>query len=35
MKERRIYLIHIRDCLERIKSYTVTGKDGFYEQTLI
>ncbi|VXD15515.1 conserved hypothetical protein [Planktothrix serta PCC 8927] len=35
MKENRIYLIHIRDCLQRIKSYTATGKDGFYEQTMI
>ncbi|GFE69002.1 DUF86 domain-containing protein [Chroococcus sp. FPU101] len=31
MKENRIYLIHIRDCIERIKQYTVEGKNIFYE----
>lgn len=31
MKDSRIYLIHIRDCITRIKQYTVEGKQGFYE----
>ncbi|MGL4501317.1 MAG: HepT-like ribonuclease domain-containing protein [Planktothrix sp.] len=35
MKEYRLYLIHIRDCLTRVKDYTSTGKDSFYEQMLI
>lgn len=35
MKENRIYLIHIRDCLQRIKSYTATGKDDFFQETII
>ncbi|MBP0019261.1 MAG: DUF86 domain-containing protein [Cyanobacteria bacterium SBLK] len=35
MKENRIYLIHIRDCLQRIKSYTVTGKEDFFQETII
>jgi hypothetical protein len=26
MKDSRLYLIHVRDCLARIKSYTQGGK---------
>jgi uncharacterized protein with HEPN domain len=32
MKDHRLYLIHIRDCLARIKSYTANGKDSFYQR---
>lgn len=35
MKESNAYLIHIRDCLKRIKSYTIEGKTAFEEQTII
>ncbi|MDV3002436.1 MAG: hypothetical protein N5P05_004091 (plasmid) [Chroococcopsis gigantea SAG 12.99] len=35
MKDSKIYLIHIRDCLDRVKSYTQDGKDIFFEQILI
>lgn len=35
MKDSRLYLIHIRDCLARIKSYTANGKDSFYDQIVI
>ncbi|ACK68725.1 protein of unknown function DUF86 [Gloeothece citriformis PCC 7424] len=35
MKEDRVYLIHIRDCLKRIQSYTTGGKTAFEEQTII
>jgi uncharacterized protein with HEPN domain len=35
MKEDRIYLIHIRDCLKKIQSYTIEGKVAFFEQTII
>ncbi|WP_414564982.1 MULTISPECIES: DUF86 domain-containing protein [unclassified Anabaena] len=31
MKDSRIYLIHIRDCIIRIKQYTVDGKDIFFQ----
>ncbi|MDJ0730307.1 MAG: DUF86 domain-containing protein [Crocosphaera sp.] len=31
MKDSHIYLIHIRDCLARIKDYTVEGKQVFFE----
>jgi len=31
MRDNRIYLIHIRDCLARIKSYTAEGKQAFFE----
>ena len=30
MKEDRIYLLHIRDALERILSYTAQGKQAFF-----
>ena len=30
MKEDRIYLLHIRDALERILSYTAPGKQAFF-----
>lgn len=35
MKDSRLYLIHIRDSLARIKSYTANGKDSFYDQIVI
>lgn len=31
MRDNRIYLIHIRDCLARIKDYTSEGKQAFFE----
>jgi len=30
MKDSRVYLIHIRDCIHRIEAYTVAGKSAFY-----
>ena len=30
MKDDRLYLIHIRECIERIEQYTVDGKDAFF-----
>jgi len=35
LKDDRIYLLHIRECLERINQYTVSGKDTFLSDTLI
>ena len=29
MKDSRVYLIHIRDCIARIEAYTVEGKAAF------
>ena len=31
MKDSRIYLIHIRDCIGRIKQYTRDGKEVFFQ----
>jgi uncharacterized protein with HEPN domain len=31
MKDNRVYLIHIRDCITRIKQYTVEGKEVFFQ----
>lgn len=30
MKDNRVYLIHIRDCIQRIEIYTVEGKTTFF-----
>lgn len=35
MKDYRLYLIHIRDCLARIKSYTQEGKESFFHEIII
>lgn len=35
MKDDRIYLLHIRECLDRIKQYTASGRDRFLSDTLI
>ncbi|MBW4419288.1 MAG: DUF86 domain-containing protein [Myxacorys californica WJT36-NPBG1] len=29
MKDKRVYLIYIRDCIVRIESYLIEGKAGF------
>lgn len=33
MKEDRIYLLHIRDAIERIRNYTGTGRDDFFRDS--
>ncbi|GBF80613.1 HepT-like ribonuclease domain-containing protein [Aphanothece sacrum] len=33
MKDNKIYLIHVRDCIARVKEYTLEGKQAFYEDT--
>ena len=33
MKDDRLYLIHIRECIERVMSYTEGGKDFFFADT--
>ena len=35
MKGDRLYLIHMQECMERVTSYTVEGRDKFMESTLI
>jgi uncharacterized protein with HEPN domain len=35
MKDNRLYLIHIRDCIQRIKSYTQDGKEAFFAELMI
>ncbi len=30
MKDSRIYIIHIRDCISRIMNYTTDGKEVFF-----
>lgn len=33
MKDDRLYLIHIHECIERIEQYTLGGKDAFFADT--
>lgn len=33
MRDDRLYLIHIRECLSRIRQYTADGKDAFLRDT--
>ena len=35
MKEDRVYLAHIRDAIQRIKSFTVGGQDQFLADAMI
>ncbi|RJQ54782.1 MAG: DUF86 domain-containing protein [Actinobacteria bacterium] len=30
MKDDRLYLVHIQECIERIERYTADGKDAFF-----
>jgi uncharacterized protein with HEPN domain len=34
MKDDKTYLIHIRECLDRITNYTARGREAFFEDTL-
>lgn len=33
MKDDRLYLVHIKECIERIKRYTEDGRDVFFADT--
>ena len=33
MKDDRLYLDHIRECIDRIERYTREGKDSFFAET--
>jgi uncharacterized protein with HEPN domain len=35
VKDDRLYLVHIRECIERIERYTASGQDAFLADTLI
>ena len=35
MRDDRLYLIHITECIERIERYTAPGRDAFLSDTLI
>ena len=34
MRDDRLYLIHITECIERIERYTVPGQDAFLSDTM-
>jgi uncharacterized protein with HEPN domain len=33
MKDERLYLIHIRECIARIEQYTAEGREAFFADT--
>ena len=35
MKDSRVYLAHILECIARIESYVAKGKDSFFAESLI
>ena len=35
MRDDRLYLIHVTECIERIERYTAPGRDAFLSDTLI
>jgi uncharacterized protein with HEPN domain len=35
VKDYRLYLIHIKECIEKIESYVLDGKDAFLDTPLI
>ncbi len=35
MKDNRLYLSNIKECIDRIESYTIDGKAVFLENTMI
>ncbi len=35
MKDDRLYVVHIRECIERIEEYTGDGKDRFLSTSLV
>ncbi len=35
MKNDKLYLIHIRECIQRIRDYTIGGHDDFMDKSII
>jgi uncharacterized protein with HEPN domain len=35
VKDDRLYLIHIRECIERIQAYTASGRDRFMTDSMM
>jgi len=35
MKDDRLYLIHISECIERVEKYTAAGKGVFFADTMV
>ncbi len=35
MKDERLYLSNIKECIERIEEYTSSGKDAFMQTPMI
>ncbi|MEN6326317.1 MAG: DUF86 domain-containing protein [Syntrophomonas sp.] len=33
MKDDRVYLVHINECINKIEQYTISGKDAFMESS--
>ena len=35
MKDDRLYLLHMKECIERIESYTIDGRDTFISSNIV
>ena len=35
MKDEKLYLIHVLECISRIQSYTVDGRDKFVKDNMV
>ena len=35
MKDDKLYLIHIKECVERVRQYAAGGKEAFLEDTML
>ncbi len=35
MKDERLYLVHIMECIERVRRYTVRGRDAFLADEMV
>ncbi|GEM_PF-1401046 len=35
MKDNRLYLLHILECIERIEQYTIPGQTTFLSETMV
>ena len=35
MKDDKLYLIHIRECIQRIESYSAEGKEAFLASNMM
>ncbi len=35
MKDDRVYLLHVKEAIDRVLSYTSSGEEAFFEDTMV